>query len=128
MMLTIGVSPGRACSISSFTDEFNTPAKRPRTQHESETPASSVATGSITSTTNTNESINTIFQEHMLDQTYKDEPYILNMVEKRQEEAEEDAVLVVQRQLGTAPYVYQKLPKELGIVIVYLAQGNINAM
>ena len=53
---------------------------------------------------------------------------ILNMGIKVQEEAEGDAMHVIQRPLGIAPSVYQKLPKELGIVIVYLAQGSINAM
>ena len=53
---------------------------------------------------------------------------IWNKVGKGQEEVEEDAVHVVPRPLGIAPSVYQNLPKELGTVIVYLAQGSINAM
>ena len=51
---------------------------------------------------------------------------IWNKVGKGQEGAEEDAEHVVQKQLGIAPSVYLKVPKELGIVIVYLAQGSIN--
>ena len=53
---------------------------------------------------------------------------ILKMENMGQEEKEKDAEHVDQRQLGTVLSVYQKLPKELGIVIVYHAQGSINVM
>ena len=79
MMLTIGVSPTRACSISSFTDDFSTPArKRKKIEATTTTPASSVATPSVSSTTKTTESIHKVFREHMVQQTPKDEDYFEN--------------------------------------------------
>ena len=76
MMLTIGVSPSRACSVSSFTDEFATPGKRPRLNEQTATPASSVATSSVSSTTRTTKRMQKDFLKHMLQQTPKDEPYM----------------------------------------------------